>query len=186
MNSLILGKTTAGVVVPVQVDANGVLQAGSGTYQSIFVNTRPSDTTAYAAGDAVGDTAGSAIQTFANIGSSGGTIFITAADLRIDVASVPSGMGNQRLHLFDASPTAIADNVAYVLPAADRSKYLGFIDLGTPADQGDTLFVQADGINKPFKLAVGSTTLYGIRQTIAAFTPTSAAVSTIRLNAISA
>jgi len=45
MNSLILGKTTAGVVVPVQVDANGVLQSNLAFSGTVSVGTVAIDQT---------------------------------------------------------------------------------------------------------------------------------------------
>jgi hypothetical protein len=38
-------------------------------------------------------------------------------------------------------------------------------------DLGSTLFVQADNVNKQFKLAAGQTSLFAYIQTIAGFTP---------------
>ena len=146
--------------------------------------TRPADTTAYAAGDVVGATA--AAITFADIGATFGHIVITDADLRIDVAALPSGMTTFRLHLYDATPpSALADNAAFDLPAGDRANYLGYIDFDQIVDIGSTLYVQMTGVNK--KLKMGSEpNLYGYLVTTAGFTPSSAAVKSIRLNSFGA
>lgn len=145
--------------------------------------TRPANTTAYTGGDVVGqaDTAvaanaGTAILSFQNACIPGGTTWITRAWLRIDVASVPSGMTSFRLHLYDTSPTAILDNAAWDLVSGDRAYYLGYIDLGTPVDVGSTLYVQSAGIGDEFKCASGSTTLYGELVTNGGYTPSSGAV----------
>lgn len=145
--------------------------------------TRPSNTTAYTAGDVVGATA--AAWTFANVAPyAGAEIFILDADLRIDVTAVPSGMTSFRLHLYNATPpSAAADNDAWDLPSGDRASYLGYIDLGTPVDVGSTLYVQNVGVNKRVKLG-DSTSVFGYLVTNAGFTPSSAAVKTIRLNCI--
>jgi hypothetical protein len=92
-----------------------------------------------------------------------------------------------RLHLFTATPTsALADNDAFDLPAGDRALYLGFIDLPVPVDMGSTLFSQPSP-QLPKKLKMGATSsLFGYLQTIAGYTPTSAAVKSIRLNAVGA
>lgn len=144
--------------------------------------TRPANTTAYAAGDVVGATA-AAIE-FSNIGNPNGYISITDADLRIDVSAVPAGMTSFRLHLYDATPaSALADNAAWDLPAGDRDAYLGYIDLGTPVDVGSTLFVQTAGDGSK-AIKMGSTaSLFGYLVTTTGFTPSSAAVKSIRLNA---
>lgn len=166
---------------------------GSATwgYVSEVSITRPSNTTAYAAGDVIGvadvsvaANAGSAILTLASIGPSGGQILVTNVDLAIHVAAIPSGMTTFRLHLYDASPTAILDNAAWDLIAGDRASYLGYVDLGNIVAVGSTLYVQADGINRQFKLASGSTTLYGVLVTIGGFTPTSGAVKKLRVSAV--
>ncbi len=134
--------------------------------------TRPSNTTAYAAGDVIGDTGGSAILTFASAGPSASYLRITGGRLGYNVASVPSGMTGMRLHLYNASPTAIADNAAFDLVSGDRSKYVGFIDLGAPQYFGSTLYTEAAQDKQV--LLVGGTTLYGELQTLGAFTPSSA------------
>ena len=146
--------------------------------------TRPADTTAYAAGDVVGATA--AAITFADIGATFGHIVITDADLRIDVAALPSGMTTFRLHLYDATPpSALADNAAFDLPAGDRVNYLGYIDFDQIVDVGSTLYVQMTGVNK--KLKMGSEpNLYGYLVSTSGFTPSSAAVKSIRLNSFGA
>lgn len=152
------------------------------SFDSQTTFTRPADTTAYTAGDVVGATL-AAIE-FRNIGDHGQSILITDADLRIDVTSVPAGMTTFRLHLYNATPpSALADNAAWDLPAGDRLAYLGYIDLGTPVDVGSTLFVQTDGSgSKQIKMGASSS-LWGYLVTNGGFTPTSAAVKAVRLNA---
>jgi hypothetical protein len=145
--------------------------------------TRPNDTTAYAVGDVVGTNAATNIE-FTNMGVIGEDIFITVAKLRIDVAAIPSGMGSFRLHLFNVAPTAIADNAAFNLIAADRSKYIGYIDLDTTVDLGDTLFNFISNIN--IQATLVSTSLFGVLETRAVYTPTSQAVKTVTLKAVGA
>lgn len=152
------------------------------SFDSQTTFTRPANTTAYTAGDVVGATL-AAIE-FRDIGDPGISIVITDADLRIDVTSVPAGMTSFRLHLYNATPpSALADNAAWDLPSGDRAAYLGYIDLGTPVDVGSTLFVQTDGSgSKQIKMGATSS-LWGYLVTNGGFTPTSAAVKAIRLNA---
>lgn len=153
-------------------------------YRSSNTFTRPSDTTAYTAGDAIGDTGGSAILTLANIGPAGGHVFITDVSLEIDVAAIPAGMTTFRLHLYDASPAAIADNAVWDLAGGDRALYHGYVDLQTPLDLGSTLYSQNTGINKKIKLATGVTSLFAILQTIGGYTPTSAAVKVLKVHSL--
>lgn len=172
---------TSGLVEK-QKGSDGYAHVAGAGYTSQSSITRPADTTAYTAGDVVGATA-AAIE-FANAGPAAGHIIITDADLRIDVAGVPSGMATFRLHLYNATPpSALADNAAWDLPAGDRAAYLGYIDLGAPVDVGSTLFVSIGAINK--KLKMGATTsLFGYLVTAGGYTPTSAAVKSVRLNSV--
>lgn len=153
-------------------------------YQAKPTVTRPANTTAYTAGDVVG--AAAAAITFPGMGHLGGDILITSASLRVDVASIPAGMTSFRLHLYDVTPpSALADNAPWNLPAGDRAGYLGYVDLGSPAAVGATpatLYVQADQINKQFRLKTAN--LYGYLVTNGGYTPTSAAVKVIELNAV--
>jgi len=155
--------------------------AGKG-YVSQTSFTRPADTVAYTAGDVVG--AAAAAITFADIGPDFGVISITDADLRVDVAAVPAGMTSFRLHLYSVTPpSALADNAAWDLPAGDRASYLGYIDIGSPVDVGATLFVQTAGTgSKTIEVKAGK--VFGYLVTNGGFTPSSAAVKTIRLGSI--
>jgi hypothetical protein len=185
MPELIYGidmNTSGRPLVPMGVDSGGVLTVSGNGYTAQTSTTRPSNTTAYIAGDVCG-AAAAAIE-FASIGPAAGHIIITDADLRVDVTAVPAGMTSFRLHLYNVTPpSALADNAVWDLPAGDRASYLGYIDLGSPVDVGATLFVQSGTINK--KLKMGTTTsLFGYLVTNGGFTPSSATVKTIRLNAM--
>jgi hypothetical protein len=146
--------------------------------------TRPDNTTAYDALDVVGQNPADNI-TFGECGGvAGGHVMLTGAWLRIAKNAVPSGMGAFRLHLYNASPTAIADGSAFNLIAADRAKYLGYIDLPTPVDVGDTLWSQVENVNKKVKLASASKYIYGVLQTIAGYTPASEDVVVVGLEGL--
>lgn len=135
-------------------------------YRSQVTITRPANTTAYTAGDVVGG-----VITFDGAGPYGAHALITSADLRPLIAAVPSGMTSFRLHLYTGTPpSALADNAAWDLPSGDRSVYAGFIDLGSPADLGSTLFCQVDAVNKHV-LFGNERALYGYLVTNGAFTP---------------
>lgn len=168
--------------------ATAITTGGLG-YTPAKTFTRTADTNAYTAGDVIGIDAsgspGSAIHSLTNAGPAGGQIVITGASLLIALSSVPAGMTSFRLHLYDASPTAILDNAAWDLPSGDRSSYLGYIDLGTPVDVGSSLFVQSDQARQ-VKLAASSTTLYAILVTNGGYTPASGTSYQIRLNALAA
>jgi len=156
------------------------------SYRAAVTITRPSNTTAYSAGDVVGDTGGSAIITLSNIGPSGGFVLLQSAALLFSDAAVISGMAAFRVHLYMASPTAIADNAVFDLAIADRSNYAGYFDLPTPADFGSTLYSQVDGIGRLIKLASSSTSLFAKIETRGAYTPASASTVELRLSVLEA
>lgn len=134
-------------------------------YKSQVTITRPANVTAYSAGDVVGG----AIE-FVEAGFRTASLLLTSADLRVNVSAIPSGMTSFRLHLYSETPaSALADNAAWDLPSGDRAAYLGYIDLGSPADVGSTLYAQVDQVNKQIRLA--GTSLYGYLVTNGAFTP---------------
>jgi hypothetical protein len=157
-----------------------------GAYRSTVSITRPSNATAYAAGDVVGDTGGSAILTVANVGPSGGFVLVQSISLVFSDSSVPSGMGAFRIHMYSASPTAIADNAAFDLASGERATYMGFIDLPAPQDLGSTLYTQTDYPGRLVKLAAASTSLFVEIETRGAYTPVSASTVELRVNTLEA
>jgi hypothetical protein len=155
-------------------------------YRTIATITRPSNATAYTAGDVVGDTGGSAIISLTAAGPTAGFVIIQSISLVFSDSAVPSGMGAFRLHLYSASPTAIVDNAAYDLLSGDRANYMGFIDLPTPADFGSSLYTQTDYPGRLIKLAAASTTLFVELETRGAYTPVSASTVAVRVNLLEA
>jgi hypothetical protein len=157
-----------------------------GAYRSTATITRPSNTTAYTAGDVVGDTGGSAIITLTSAGPSGGFVLIQSMSLVFSDSTVPSGMGAFRVHLYSASPTAIADNAAFDLVSGERANYMGFVDLAAPQDLGSTIYTQVDYPGRLVKLAAASTSLFAEIETRGAYTPVSASTVTLRVNTLEA
>lgn len=149
--------------------------------------TRPANTTAYTAGDVIGDASGTAVIRFPGMATQINTeILITSIDLRVDVNAVPSGMTSFRLHLYkDTPPSALADNASWDLPSGDRSVYIGYVDLGSPVDVGSTLFVETDQVNKHLRTGSGHQALYGYLVTNGGFTPAAnSEVYTVTIRAI--
>jgi hypothetical protein len=167
-------------------DADGSLTVDGRAYRTTVTITRPSNTTAYTAGDVVGDTGGSAIISLTAAGPSAGFVIIQSVSLVFSDSAVPSGMGAFRLHLYSASPTAIADNAAFDLLSGERATYMGFIDLPTPSDFGSTLYTQTDYPGRLIKLGAASTTLFAELETRGAYTPVSASTVAIRVNLLEA
>lgn len=164
-----------------KADAAGkMLVAVSGSL-STATFTRPSDTTAYTAKDVVSTGAG-ALLTFANVVAvAGGSGVIIKARLMTDQST---NTASYRLHLFHTAPTAIADNSPYTLLYSHAGNRVGMIDFpacateGTGSTAAASMRPSSDGNSLPpnlaFKCAAASTTLYGILETLTAFTPASA------------
>jgi hypothetical protein len=145
--------------------------------------TRPANTNTYAANDVVGATA--AAWKFHNIGPAGGRILITSTALRFDLTAIPTGMTSFRLQLYNATPpSALADEATWDLPAGDRASYVGYIDLGSPADVGSTLYVQADQVNKQIQLAAGCSDLWGYLVCNGTYAGASSGVQAIDLHSV--
>lgn len=178
-------KNDTGNPVPVSDGASSLTVDGK-AYRATVTITRPSNTTAYTAGDVVGDTGGSAILTLNSIGPSGGYILIQSAALIFSDSTVPSGMGSFRVHFYSASPTAIADNAAFDLVSGERANYMGFIELPAPQDFGSTLYTQVDYPGRLVKLAAASTTVFAEIETRGAYTPVSASTVELRVSTLEA
>lgn len=179
----VVGSTGSSVSV---ADAGGSLTVDGKAYRSTATITRPSNTTAYTAGDVVGDTGGSAILTLASAGPSGGFVLIQSMSLVFSDSTVPSGMGAFRIHLYSASPTAVADNAPFDLASGERASYLGFVDLAAPQDLGSTIYTQVDYPGRLVKLAAASTSLFAEIETRGAYTPVSASTVELRVNTLEA
>lgn len=162
-----LGAKTAANSLSVAPASDSLFAFASTAARAVAAITRPANVTAYSANDVVGG-----VLTLAAAGPAAGHVVITSADLRYDVSAIPSGMSSFRLYLYRSTPpSALADNAAWDLPSGDRASFIGYVDLGTIADLGSTLFVQVDGINKQVKLGAAETALYGYLVTTAGYTP---------------
>jgi hypothetical protein len=167
-------------------DSNGSLTVDGKAYRTTATITRPSNTTAYTAGDIVGDTGGSAIISLTAAGPTAGFVLVQSISLVFSDSVVPSGMGAFRIHMYSASPTAMADNTPFDLASADRATYMGYIDLPAPQDLGSTIYTQTDYPGRLIKLAAASTTLFVEIETRGAYTPVSASTVSIRMNLLEA
>lgn len=146
-----------------------------GYFRSVLTEvTRPADTTAYALYDAIGPTA-AAVWKFPNCGRViGGAGQIISATLATDqVANVST----YRLYLYNAPPTAIADNAECTWLYANLASYQGFIDF--PALVKDSTSSTGAKIELVGSLlnfvCAGDRNLYGLLQITltGAFTPAS-------------
>ena len=136
--------------------------------------TRPADTTAYAAKDAIAvSTSSPTVFSFniARIAAGAGTI--TKVRLWTDQST---NVAQYRLHFYSVTPTAINDNAAFTILWANRAKRVGFADIGPLSTEGtgsDSANGQNTDVRVPFVCAAASTTLYALVETLTAFTPAS-------------
>lgn len=161
----------------VNVDSTGAVVASSSPSTVTVTQTfiRPSDTTAYAALDVVGNTGSAAVLSFAGMSrANAGAGYITKARIETNQSTC---VARFRLHIFNTTPTPIADNSPVTRLWADVSKRIGYIDLDACATEGtgsDTASSQSVLPNIEFNCATASTTLYVVVETLDIFTPTSA------------
>ena len=157
--------------------ANPIPASASGLgYKAQVDTTRVNDTNIYTAKDVIGYSvaAGGAVWEFPNMGAIGAETIINKASLRIDHATAIASAF--RVHLYNATPvSALGDNAAWDLAVADRVAYQGYIDFGTPIDEGATQYIQAVG--NLLQVTMGATTsLFGYVIPITGYTPVASVV----------
>lgn len=164
-------------------NASAAISAQPGLSASVTI-TRPSDTTTYGAQDVVGVTGGGTGCIDFNLGAiSGSIILITSLRFQRDATALIASEAGYTLYLFSITqPGAQADNATFTVAAGDQASYLGKIAIPTPVDEGATLSIDVDGINKQVKLA--GTHIFGTLTTTGAYQPVSAAVHRLTLHAI--
>lgn len=147
--------------------------------------TRPADTTAYAAKDAVANsTSAPTVLTFSKIARlPGSSMYIVKWRL---FTNQSTNTARFRLHLYHTSPTAINDNAAFTLLWANRANRTGYLDFPACQTEG----TGSDAANSQVKderlsvcCAVGDRNLYGLLETLDAFTPASGQIFYIELTA---
>lgn len=129
--------------------------------------TRPANTTAYTANDAIGTGI-----TFSGMGrQNGGCGLITGA--KIIMADPTVIVPEIHLWLFDTAPGATTDNAAFDVSDADALTFVGLV-VFTPAGASDSASNRVyQAVNTPigYKCASGATSLFGLVKTMTGFTP---------------
>jgi hypothetical protein len=179
------------------------LPAGTNTIGATYSNSvvksatiqRPADTTAYAALDVIApgvvNESNPGYLIFSDMArANGGTGTIVRARLMTDN---PACAAMMQLHLFHTAPTAINDNAQYTLLYANAANRIGTIKFpaltteGTGSTAAAAMRPSYDGAyNWPglwYKTKSDGTALYGILETLDAFTPASAQNFYIELGA---
>lgn len=149
--------------------------------------TRPADTNAYAQYDVVcGSTTEPALLEFASVaqheGKGGWIRKIKAYKNSTNITNA-----SFRLHLFNKSITAVADNAQFPRLYANRDKYVGYIDFvfasgGTGSDCAFAYgTMSSDNMPLSFKTENPENKLYGVLEAQAAYTPASGELFSIQL-----
>ena len=158
----------------ISASENFLGKIGGSTLASSATFSRPADTTAYLARDTVSNsTSAPTILTFANIARvSGGSGYLTKFRLMTDQST---NTARFRLHLFHTAPTAINDNSPYTLLFANAANRIGQIDFPAMSTEGTGSNASAS-LNMIDRLAfvLPGTSIFGILETLDAFTPASA------------
>jgi hypothetical protein len=169
---------------------NSIGAVASNSVLSSATVTRPADTAPYVARDVISTAVGAAIEFSGMARAVGGTGTIVKARL---MTNQSTNTAQYRLHLFHTAPTAIADNAQYAMLDANKDKRIGMIDFpaaateGTGSDAAASMRPSSDGSYPPpnlwYKCAAADTKLYGILETLSAFTPASGQTVFIELGA---
>ncbi len=190
--SAIIGKvgidqTTPGTTNGVQV--NAALPAGTNAIGGIFGYwatattqfTRPNDTTAYAANDAMSDSTSAPTTggfTLSNVArASGGSGIITDMVIGISTAAATSLQGE--IWIFDQAVTNINDNAAFALSDGDRDTLVGIVPFTTASGATNNASAWVSGLNLGFT-CVGTANLRYLVKVLNAYTPAALEVLTVR------
>lgn len=157
-------------------DDNGSKRVTFSSNEVLVTVTRPNDSIAYAIGDVVSDsTSATTLNEIAGAGRyNAGAGFIIGIRITTSKKQITPQL---RIHFYNANnPTVAADNAPMVRLDADESKYLGCVDLPamtTGADTTNSTESTAENtwVEKFFKCAAGTTSIWFIIETLDAFTP---------------
>lgn len=179
-SSLALGQTTMSASIPVALASNqSVITVGGTTSLVLASYTRQGNTTTYATGQALSDSASSPTAlSFSNCARvSGGSGVILNAML-VD-ESAPGTRGSFELWVFDTSPTATNDLATFAVTNANAKTLVGIIPFTTSYTNSTNTLYMGDKVNLPFKCS--ATTLYGLVVVRNSYTPASSGVLDFRL-----
>ena len=156
--------------------------------------TRNSDVTAYAANQVVGQVTTPANHSWTiDANAATGEAYIMDARVITNKAAIVPRL---RLHLYSVAPTAIADAAKCTVLWANRANYLGsisFLAMTSAADTSDTSVAEVERNPKHVVLSVAATSahtqgagrkdvpIYGVLETLDAFTPASGQIFSIVL-----
>jgi hypothetical protein len=163
----------------------GAVGGGGGsafvTLSAVITKTGAGDVTAYTAKDVFDAATGAGATLTGAARAVGGSGVIVKARLATDLKTC---VARWRLHLFNAAPTYINDNLPFLYLYANESKYVGSIDFDAVFTEDPTnstaAYSQKVGNLLPF-VCGATANLFGILEVLDGFTPTSAQTVTVTL-----
>jgi hypothetical protein len=167
--------------IPVFTVANNLVVSNPKYFSEVAV-TKPATTTAYDINKVYGN-----LFQIPNIGNSGGIIELTSVSIVFDLATLPTGMSDFALYLFNSSPTTtFANNELFSVPANNRASLLTLNGINLTANLargGGTVVTETILINSTFKLASANTSLWGYLVSLSAFSHNASSSFMVRLYA---
>lgn len=164
------------------LDISGSVTSRTPNYFKEVVVTKPSTTTNYALNRVYGN-----LFEIINIGTSGGFVNLTSISIVFNLSTMPSGMSDFALYLFNASPsTTFANNQSFSFPAANRTSMLTLNGINLTANLargGGTVVAETILVNTTFKLLDNSTSLWGYLVSLNSFSDNSSGSFTMRFYA---
>lgn len=148
--------------------------------------TRPSNTTQYAVGDLIANNTAAASVVPLSWAASPQRAGFYVVGVRLHKSDHDLTSAQFRIHLYKASPTftSAGDNGVFsTVVATGNSDWLGSFDgtmVASHADGDSVVCVPTEGVILPAALAAG-TTIYGLIEALATYTPASAEVFTAEL-----
>lgn len=150
--------------------------------------TRPADTTAYAAGDAIADSASApTVNEIAKCARKTGGGGLIESVILIDSANVATAL-EAELWIFDKTVTPDNDNAAFTPTDAEAETVVAIIPLttsyvgdATAGAGGNRVYLPA-AVNKKFKCQANSRSLFWALVARNAYVPVSAEKFTVKLN----
>jgi hypothetical protein len=143
--------------------------------------TRPNDTTAYTAGDALSDsTTAPTVLTFSSVVNQvGGAFCIT--DIIMDSSANPGTLIQPQLWLFDTAPTPTNDNAALSLTDAEALTAILVKSLGSSYTATNNSKFLETNFSTRGKCTSASTSLYGLIKVLNAYTPVANETITVKV-----
>lgn len=177
------GQTTAAASRSVVLASDHPSVPITTTLKSVTVEfIRPSDITAYADRDVIGNTGSAALIEFGSVfAANGGTAYLVKVQLFTDQKDC---VAPTRLYLFNAAITPIADNSPFTPLYADLSKAVGYVDIPALAREGSSS-TTAQAIwtgQMEVEADAADVKLFGVLVAKAGFPPASAQKWSVRIS----